>query len=47
MTMLLISVLMFLVMREIWCWSLPANLLVASLFIVVAVDRGTSRSDSG
>jgi KUP system potassium uptake protein len=34
-TMLLTSVLMFLVMREIWGWSLPASLLVAGLFIVV------------
>jgi KUP system potassium uptake protein len=34
-TMLLTSVLMFLVMREIWSWSLPASLLVAGLFIVV------------
>jgi KUP system potassium uptake protein len=34
-TMLLTSVLMFLVMREIWNWSLPASLLVAGLFIVV------------
>ena len=42
MTMLLTSALMFLVMREIWCWSLPASLLVAGLFIVVAVDRGTA-----
>ncbi len=34
-TMLLTSVLMFLVMREIWGWRLPASLLVAGLFIVV------------
>ena len=34
-TMLLTSVLMFLVMREIWGWSLPASLLVAGLFIVL------------
>jgi KUP system potassium uptake protein len=34
-TMLLTSVLMFLVMREIWCWNLPASLVVAGLFIVV------------
>ncbi|MGA2058694.1 MAG: KUP/HAK/KT family potassium transporter [Bradyrhizobium sp.] len=34
-TMLLTSVLMFLVMREIWGWSLPASLLVAGSFIVV------------
>jgi len=34
-TMLLTSVLMFLVMREIWSWNLPASLLVAGLFIVV------------
>jgi KUP system potassium uptake protein len=34
-TMLLTSVLMFLVMREIWGWSLLASLLVAGLFIVV------------
>jgi len=34
-TMLLTSVLMFLVMREIWSWSLPASLVVAGLFIVV------------
>jgi KUP system potassium uptake protein len=34
-TMLLTSVLMFLVMREIWCWSLSASLLVAGLFIAV------------
>jgi KUP system potassium uptake protein len=32
---LLTSVLMFLVMREIWGWRLPASLLVAGLFIVV------------
>ncbi len=34
-TMLLTSVLMYLVMREIWGWSLPASLLVAGSFIVV------------
>jgi KUP system potassium uptake protein len=34
-TMFLTSVLMFLVMREIWGWCLPASLLVAGLFIVV------------
>jgi KUP system potassium uptake protein len=34
-TMFLTSVLMFLVMREIWGWSLPASLLVAGLFIIV------------
>jgi KUP system potassium uptake protein len=34
-TMLLTSVLMFLVMREIWRWSLPASLLTSGLFIVV------------
>jgi KUP system potassium uptake protein len=34
-TMLLTSVLMFLVMREIWNWSLPASLVVAGLFVVV------------
>jgi KUP system potassium uptake protein len=34
-TMLLTSALMFLVMREIWNWSLPASLLVAGLFIGV------------
>ena len=34
-TMFLTSVLMFLVMREIWNWSLPASLVVAGLFIVV------------
>jgi KUP system potassium uptake protein len=34
-TMFLTSVLMFLVMREIWNWSLPASVLVAGLFIVV------------
>ena len=35
MTMLLTSMLMFLAMREIWTWSLPASLLVAGLFVVV------------
>ncbi len=34
-TMLLTSVLMFLVMREIWNWKLPASLVVAGLFIAV------------
>jgi len=34
-TMLLTSVLMFLAMREIWNWSLPASLVVAGLFVVV------------
>jgi KUP system potassium uptake protein len=34
-TMFLTSVLMFLVMREIWNWSLAASLVVAGLFIVV------------
>jgi KUP system potassium uptake protein len=34
-TMFLTSVLMFLVMREIWNWNLPTSLLVAGLFIVV------------
>ncbi len=34
-TMLLTSVLMFMVMREIWNWSLPASLAVAGLFMVV------------
>ncbi|MGP8122795.1 MAG: potassium transporter Kup [Xanthobacteraceae bacterium] len=34
-TMLLTSMLMFLVMREIWNWSLAASLAVAGLFIVV------------
>jgi KUP system potassium uptake protein len=41
-TMLLTSVLMFLVMREIWCWSLPASLLVAGLFIVVDLSFVTA-----
>jgi KUP system potassium uptake protein len=34
-TMLLTSVLMFLVMREIWNWGLLASLIVAGLFVVV------------
>ncbi|THD55056.1 MAG: potassium transporter Kup [Bradyrhizobium sp.] len=34
-TMLLTSVLMFLVMREIWNWKPPTSLVVAGLFIVV------------
>ena len=34
-TMLLTSVLMYLVMREIWNWSLPASLTVAGLFVIV------------
>ena len=34
-TMFLTSVLMFLVMREIWTWNLPTSLVVAGLFIVV------------
>src|SRR5271170_2759029 len=34
-TMLLTSLLMYLVMREIWSWSLPLSLLVAGLFVVV------------
>jgi KUP system potassium uptake protein len=34
-TMLLTSVLMYLVMREIWNWSLPASLAVAGLFVIV------------
>jgi KUP system potassium uptake protein len=34
-TMLLTSVLMFLVMREIWNWGLLTSLIVAGLFIVV------------
>ncbi|HEY9213325.1 MAG TPA: potassium transporter Kup [Ancylobacter sp.] len=34
-TMLLTSMLMFLVMREIWNWSLPTSLLVAGLFLAV------------
>jgi KUP system potassium uptake protein len=34
-TMLLTSVLMYLVMREIWGWSQPASLLVAGLFVTV------------
>jgi KUP system potassium uptake protein len=42
-TMLLTSVLMFLVMREIWNWSLPASLLlVAGLFIVVDLSFVTA-----
>ena len=41
-TMLLTSVLMFLVMREIWRWSLPASLLVAGLFIVVDLSFVTA-----
>jgi KUP system potassium uptake protein len=38
----LTSVLMFLVMREIWNWSLPASLLVAGLFIVVDLSFVTA-----
>ena len=34
-TMLLTSMLMFLAMREVWRWSLPASLTVAGLFVVV------------
>jgi KUP system potassium uptake protein len=34
-TMLLTSMLMYLVMREIWNWSLPASLLIAGIFVVV------------
>jgi KUP system potassium uptake protein len=41
-TMLLTSVLMFLVMREIWRWSLPASLFVAGLFIVVDLSFVTA-----
>ena len=41
-TMFLTSVLMFLVMREIWNWSLPASLLVAGLFIVVDLSFVTA-----
>ena len=41
-TMLLTSVLMFLAMREIWRWSLPASLLVAGLFIVVDLSFVTA-----
>jgi KUP system potassium uptake protein len=41
-TMLLTSVLMFLVMREIWHWNLPASLLVAGLFIVVDLSFVTA-----
>jgi KUP system potassium uptake protein len=41
-TMLLTSVLMFLAMREIWCWSLPASLLVAGLFLVVDLSFVTA-----
>jgi KUP system potassium uptake protein len=41
-TMLLTSVLMFLVMREIWNWSLPASLVVAGLFIVVDLSFVTA-----
>jgi KUP system potassium uptake protein len=37
-TMLLTSVLMFLVMREIWNWSLPASLLTSGLFVIVDVS---------
>ena len=35
MTMLLTSVLMYLTMREIWGWSLPASLGAAGLFVIV------------
>ena len=41
-TMLLTSVLMFLVMREIWNWSLPASLLAAGLFIIVDLSFVTA-----
>jgi len=41
-TMLLTSVLMYLVMREIWGWSLPASLLVAGLFIAVDLSFVTA-----
>jgi len=41
-TMLLTSVLMFLVMREIWNWNLPASLVVAGLFIVVDLSFVTA-----
>ncbi|HEX7562576.1 MAG TPA: potassium transporter Kup [Bradyrhizobium sp.] len=41
-TMLLTSVLMFLVMREIWNWSLPASLLVAGLFVIVDLSFVTA-----
>ena len=41
-TMLLTSVLMFLVMREIWNWGLPASLLVAGLFVIVDLSFVTA-----
>jgi KUP system potassium uptake protein len=34
-TMLLTSLLMFLTMREIWRWSLPASLAAAGIFVIV------------
>jgi KUP system potassium uptake protein len=41
-TMLLTSLLMFLVMRDIWNWSLTASVLVAGLFIVVDLSFVTA-----
>ncbi len=41
-TMLLTSILMFLVMREIWSWSLPASLAAAGMFIVVDLSFVTA-----
>jgi KUP system potassium uptake protein len=34
-TMLLTSLLMFIAMREVWGWSLPLSIAVASLFVIV------------
>jgi KUP system potassium uptake protein len=41
-TMLLTSMLMFLTMREIWNWSLPASLVAAGLFVIVDLSFVTA-----